>query len=683
MAMTEAELVAVVEAEMERAMGHPEGEIAAERAKAWRYFYQEPFGNEVEGSSQFVTSDVADVVEDVLPSLLRIFTTSDNLVEFEPEGPEDTPVAQQESDYVGWVFFTQNPSFEILYSWCFDALHQINGYVKAFWDDRELTTVENYEGLTDDQLDALLADDELELVEQDTRKAEAPATVRNAQGEAVQILADQDLHDVTFRRTRREGQVVVENVPPEEMRISPDVRGLDLGTARMVGQERDATRSELVEMGLSPERVAKLPRSGREAESPEEQARETRAEEDDDEGALDRSQEPVRVREVFQRVDFDGDGKAELRRVFLAGGELFDNDEVDRQPFHALSPQPIPHKHVGRSWSQKAFDIQDLNSTLTRQILDNLYHSNTPASAVWEQAIGENTLDDLLTTRAGAIKRFKRPVSESWQPIQVPFTAGATFPMLEQVEKTKQHRAGISPEAGGLTADALKNIQQSVMAQALDLKRMKIELVARIFAETGIRSLFLHIHELTLKHQRAKRVAQLRNKWVTVDPREWRTRRNMRVKIGLGLGTREQNLLHLEAIYQKQKDVVLNGGAGTLVTPQDLFQTFAALVRNANLMDPETFFTDPGDAQFPAAGQEGEQAAQLRNQVAQLEAQLRTREQDLDRERNLLQHEREMAKIELSRQKQESDLAIELEKIRNTLTKLELESGRDVPGSRV
>jgi len=681
--MTDQELVRLVRGEIERAMGHPDGEISADRAEAWRRFNQEPLGNEIEGSSQYVTSDVSDVVEDVLPSVLRIFTTADNLAEFEAEGPEDVPAAQQETDYVSWVFFNQNPHFEILYNWTFDALLQINGYVKAFWDERDTATLESYQKLTEEQYDALLGDDELELVEVETRVDQVPRTQITDQG-AIETLVDEQVYDARFRRTNLEGQVTVVNVPPEEMRISSDARHLDLSRARFVGQEREATRSELVEMGFPREVVDDLPTAGELRESEEELARESRTDEQHDFGQrLDPSQEKVLVQEGYPLVDFDGDGRAERRRVFIAGGELLENEEVDRQPFHALCPQPMPHKHFGRSWAQKVFDLQDLGSTLQRQILDNLSHANNPGHAVWEMAMGENTLDDLLTTRAGSVKRFTRPLSESWRPISIPFTAGNTYPMLELVEKAKQNRTGVSADAQGLTADALKNIQQSVMSQAFDLKQMKIEMVARIFAETGIRSLFLHIHELVLKHQRQSRVAMLRNKWVTVDPREWRTRRNMKVKIGLGLGTREKNLLHLEAIYEKQKDAWLNGGAGVLVNARNLFNTYAAFVRNANLLDPESFFMDPGDGAMQMPGQEGDEVSQLQAQVAQLQAQLQAREQDIDRERNMLQHERELAKIELSRQKQQDDLAIELEKIRNTLTKLELESGRDVPGARV
>src|SRR5690606_21385968 len=137
--------------------------------------------------------------------------------------------------------------------------------------------------------------------------------------------------------------------------------------------------------------------------------------------------------------------------------------------------------------------------------------------------------------------------------------------MLEYFDKLKRDRTGISSDSQGLSPEALKNIQTTVLAQASDISRMKIEAIARIFAETGIKSLFLHIHELLLKHQDKETIVRLRNKWVKVNPQEWRTRLDMTVNIGLGIGTREQNLLHLDAIWQKQSDLVSNGGYGTIV----------------------------------------------------------------------------------------------------------------------
>ena len=669
--MTERELLAVVNAEFADAMGAPDGEISTERAKAWRYYLAEPFGDELDGQSQIVTSDVSDVVDGIMPSLLRIFTTADNLVDFEPVGQEDVPQAQQESDYVNYVFFKRNPAFLILYTWFFDALVQKNGIVKAWWDESEEISTESYQGLTEAELAELLDDDELEAVEREEREGTVPVEIQPG----MFIEEPATLHDVVFKRKSKRGKACVQPVPPEEYRISADSRSVDPCDARMVGQDREVTRSELLEMGFSKKIVDDLPAFGSVDESEEETARRNRTDEIDD-TSHDPSQDKIHVREAYIRVDYDGDGFSELRQVITAGNEVLSNEEVDRQPFHVISPQPLPHKHFGRATAEKVMDTQRVNSTLRRQTLDNLYHSNNPSHAVWEMGMGENTLDDLLTTRVGSVKRFSRPVNESWAPISVPFTAGATFPYLELLEKEKRDRTGITADSEGLSPDALKNIQTSVLTQAFDISRQKIEAVARIFAETGIKSLFLHLHELLMKHQDKEEVVQLRNQWVPVNPQEWRTRKNISVKIGLGIGTREQNLIHLDAIWQKQKDMIEAGAFGSTITPKNLYNTASEFVKNANLKTPEMFFQDPGDG-VPQP-KEDPQAKILEAQL-----QLQQQEQQLDRERNHMQHEREMLKIRQAQEKIENDLFVKMEEIANALTKLELDSGQNVPGAKV
>lgn len=676
--MTDEQLLALVDGEFDEALGAPGGSISNERAEAWSYYLSEPLGNEVDGQSSVVTSDVADVVDGIMPSLLRLFTTADNLVSFDPVGPEDEPAAEQESDYVNYVFFKQNPAFEIMHSWFFDALVQKNGIVKAWWDESEIVTTESYQGLSEEELGQLLDDEELEPIEREEREAEDVIEIATPAGVGQQVVKV-TVHDVTFRRVSKRGRCRVANIPPEEYRISSDARSLDPSQARMVGHEREVTRSELIEMGFDKDLVDSLPSQESTLATPEDTARRNKSDEQQ-EGPRDRSQDRILLREAYIWVDYDGDGRSELRQIFAAPGKLLSNEPADRQPFHVICPHPLPHKHFGRATAEKVKDVQKVSSTLLRQTLDNLYHANNPGHAVWEQGIGEHTLDDLLTTQIGGVKRFARPVGESWAPIAVPFVAGSTFPMLEYWDKVKRDRTGISSDGEGLSPEALKNIQQSVLANAVDLSKMKIEAIARIFAETGIKSLFLNIHELLLKHQDKAQVVKLRNEWVKVDPRSWRTRLDMTVNIGLGIGTREQNLLHLNAIWEKQKEIVAAGGLGSLVSLRNLFNTAAELVKNANRKQPSMFFTDPGDTPIP---QQGDPAAAQQAQLVQAQLQLAAEELRLQSEKNALQHQREVARLQQDREAEQNRVMVEMEKIATKLTELELGFRQNVPGAKV
>lgn len=675
MKLTDNEVLTFVDQEMESSIGYSGGETSKERALAWDYYLSKPMGNEVEGRSSVVTSDVSDVVDGMMPSLLRLFTTSDNLVNFEPTGPEDVKLAEQESDYVNYTFFKKNPNaFILLYTWFFDALIQKNGVVKAWRDEKEVITEESYSNLSEEEVFKLLEDDELDPVERD----EKIEVIQTPEGD-VSIT----LHDIKFKRTTTKGTIRVENVPPEEYRISPDSRSIDPTDARMIGQEREITRSELISMGFSKDIVDNLPTSANSNDTEEKIAR--RDIEEYQTGVPQKSQELIRVREAYIKLDMTGNGKSELRQVITAGNQVLLNEPADRQPYHVISPQPLPHKHFGRASAEKVMDIQQVNTTLLRQILDNYYHTNNPGHGVWEQGIGDNTLDDLLTTDIGRIVRFDRPVGESYAPMTVPFVAGQAFTALEYFDKVKRDRTGVQADGDGLNPEQLKNIQQSVLTQANDLSRMKIEAVARIFAETGIKSLFLHIHELILKHQDRQEVINLRGEWIPVDPASWKNRYDMTVNIGLGIGSKESKMMQLNQIWEKQTQGLTMG----ITKPNNLFNTATEMANAAGFKDGNTFFTNPGDGDMPQNDEQmkmQQQQMEMVQRQQQLDAQglqLKDQKQQMDMQFKMAQLQQKQqesaANLDEKSQKRQDDLMIEIQKLKSDMTEMELKYNTDLP----
>jgi hypothetical protein len=650
--LTDDQVVEIVEAEFRDAMGSPGGDIAEERSRAWDYYQRKLFGDEEEDLSKIVTSDVMEVVDGIMPSLLKIFTTHDNLIEFDPiyKRGEDPRMAEekakQESDYINHIFFKRNPSFEIMFFWMFDSLVGKNGYVKCFWDESERVTSETYKGLSEGELLELLQDDELEPIEREER---VEIVVDPQAGQEVPVT----VHDVKFRRVSLRGKVCVENVPYEELRVSADCRSLDLSKARMVGHERYVKRSDLVEMGFPKKKVMDIPAEKRSITNEEARRRDKVDDQRVRSRDADKSQDDILLREAYIKLDKDGDGRAELHQVFTANSELLEMDDADRQPFHTLCSGPLPHKHFGMASAEKVMDNQRVTSTLTRQILNNLYHTNNPGHAVWEMGIGENTMSDLLTRRIGATTRFRRPPAESYAPMTVPFTAAESFPMLQWFDKVKRDRTGIASDSEGLSPEALKHVQKTVQAEAQDIHKAKVETIARIFAETGFKTLFQHMHELVLKYQQDAEILKLRGSYVEIDPAEWRERDDMSVQIGLGIGTREQNNMNLQMIAGLQQAMVEGGGMNLLVTPQNLFQTAREFVANANYKQPELFFTDPGDKKAPPPSTEQEQ---LQKQQQELEA----RRQKLDAERNQINQ----MKVQLDAQKMQIDSQLKVMEIR-------------------
>ena len=666
--MSDREVLALVKAEFSSSMGAPGGELSTERAKAWKYYRSEKLGNEVDGQSQVVTSDVADVVDGLMPSLLRAFTTKDNLVSFDPVGPEDIPLAMQESDYVNHEFFkmkgsdlTEDSAFLVLYTWMFDALTQKNGIVKAWWDESEITKSESYSGLDEAELIKLLGDDELEATERNER-----------------VVDGVTVHDIEFKRTTKKGRLRVENVPPEEYRVSSDTKTLFPGSGRMVGQERLVTRSDLVVMGIDKEKVYSLPTEGGGNVTGNEKTARYNKTDELSAGFADKSQELVKVSECYIKMDYSGTGKSELRQIMVSGNEVLVNDPADRQPFHILCPKPLPHKHFGSCPAEDVMDIQEVSTTLLRQSLDNLYMTNNPEHNVWEQGIGETTIDDLLTRKLGKINRFERPPAEAHSINVVPFTAESSMSALSYFDKVKRDRTGVNADSEGLSPEQLKNIQSTVMSQANDLSRMKIETIVRVFAETGIKSLFLHIRELLMKHQDKAKMVELRNEWVEVNPSEWRTRENTTINIGLGVGTKDANRMHLNEIWDKQAIMIQNGGLNRTVTEQNVYNTAAEIVKNANFKNADMFFTNPAN-QPEQEGQESDPQADAIQATLKIEGdKTALREQEI-----MIKHQERMAEIQAKAEKDANDFAIKMEDQLNKLTEMELKYNRDVPGSKV
>ena len=672
--LTDDEILKAVDLEFEEAMGGDYKQIAAERRLAWDRYKAKPLGNEDKNSddSKAVTSDVADVVDGIIPMLLRMFTTAENLVSFDPTGPEDVEQARDESDYARQVFFKQNKAFEIMHSWMFDAALEKIGVIMAWWDDGDsVEGTETYEGMSILALAKLLQDPDLELVEDDTTWEE------DENGER--------MFNVRLNRKASSGRIRIENLPPDQYRISSDATGLDPNTARMVGREWFPSRSEAKEMGFTHKLVDELPAVDPTTISQGAQARGDKTDDRTD-GKSQKSQEVIRLREAYIRLDRDGDGINELVQVYAGDGKLMtwgDNGEpavdvVDRSPFHVICPHPLPHKHIGRSIAEKIIDVQEHTTTLLRMVLNNLYRTGKPGHAVWEQAIGETTIDDLLTDKLGAIRRFARPVDQAYREMTVPFTAGQTFPMLEYFDKVKRDRSGVSSDTEALNADSLKNIQTSVLSQALDVARLKPEAIARIFAETGFRSLFLHIRELAHKHQSGKVTAELRGEWKELEPRGWIKRENVTVNIGLGIASREQKQLQLDAIAARQEKIVQGGGLNLIVTPKNVYKAAADMVTNSLIPGEGQYFTDPGDQLAPPPSDEEQelqkreqeiQAAQQqidneRQQNAAIKHQLEQREMEL-------KHQRELQKLETDAQAAEDKFVVEMEKLETKAVELE------------
>jgi len=260
----------------------------------------------------------------------------------------------------------------------------------------------------------------------------------------------------------------------------------------------------------------------------------------------------------------------------------------------------MPHRFYGRSVSELIEDIQLIKSTVMRQMLDNMYLTNNNRIAIQD---GQVAMDDLLTNRPGGIVRTKQPPQNVMQVMTAqPITEQASG-LLAYLDSVREARSGVTKTAQGLQADALNTDTATGMNQVLTQSQMRMELIARTFAETGVKDLGIKIFELLCKYQQKEKLVRIRGEFVPMTPFEWRDRVNLSVKVGLGTGSKEQQLILLNAILQRQLQAInlQQNVYGPVVNLKNIYSTLQKLVENAGLGNVEPFFMDPevGAAQMP------------------------------------------------------------------------------------
>jgi hypothetical protein len=580
--MDDNKLKGILESEIDNSIGYVETETTEARRKALLYYNREPYGNEVEGRSSIVTGEVAEVIDGALPQLLRIFTQSDELCRFEPKGPGDEEGAKQATEYCNLVFFQDNDGVILMHNWFKDALLQKNGIVKYWWEDSADPTKEKYKDLSAEELQLLFSDGTMELVSQDMTEV-SPETLDPMTG---MIIPATFSYDVVVMKKKESGRVKVANVPPEEFLISK--RDKTIKDARFVAHRLNMTRSDLIAAGYDKDIVDNLPAYSDLTYTPERIARFDRGEMPDETQSLDFSMQDVEVFECYIRTDYDEDGIAELRKITYAGSEILDNEEVDHIPFASVCPIPMPHKFFGQSLADRSMDIQLIKSTITRQILDNMYLTNMPRMTAID---GQVNMDDLLTVAPNGVVRMKS--QGAVQALTVPATAAQSFPMLEYLDSVMQKRSGVAQAGQVLDPSILQNTTATAIAAMQQSGAGRLEMIARVFADTGVKDLFTGIFHLLCKYQDKERVIRLRGKYISVDPREWANHYDMSVNVGLGTGNKDQQMAMAAMVLQKQEQILqTQGPANPLVSVAQYRETLGRFIEAAGFNDSTEFFKE-------------------------------------------------------------------------------------------
>lgn len=546
--------------------------IGPQRLEAAKFYDAKPFGDELEGRSQIVMTTVADAVQQMLPSLLRIFCGSDKVGEYIPRSARAVPGADQATEAVNYIFLEQNRGFTLLYSWFKDALIKKLGVMTWYPEEHENVIVRQFSGLTEMQIAAFQQANPNASFKSITPMPDSPGFFKCA---------------VELRDKNR--RYHVRCVPPEEFLI--DRRATSIERADLVGTRTMRTVSELVEMGFDEEEIREHGSPGRDdgwywmferiERNPGFQWPEY---------PIDKSMERVKFYDIYVRVDKDGDGVAELHRVRAIGEACYvlKDEVVDEAPFAVICPDPEPHTVYGKSVAERVMDLQKIESYMMRGVLDSLAQSINPRLGVVE---GQVNLDDVLNNENGSVIRVRAP--GMIQELNTTFVGQAAMPILDYLEGVKAKRIGPPPQGAALDADVLQSTTKAAVNAQINASQERIEMIARIFAETGFVSLFKGLLKMICENQDQPMMLKLRGQFVEVDPTTWDVGMDVSINVGLGRGDEQTQIGTLMQIAEKQEQILQTLGPNNpLVSLKQYRDTLAEITSKSGKKDPARYWKE-------------------------------------------------------------------------------------------
>jgi hypothetical protein len=649
---------------VEEAVTHFQENIEPEMAKATDYYFGRPFGDEVAGRSQVVSTDVRDATLDQIPDLLEIFMASESVVEFKPRTEEEVEQAAQATDMVNYVFFEENPGFLILNSVIKDAGVRRLGYIKWSYSPQERVRGQSMTGLSQPELmyleqqgiDYVITGEDVQIVE-----------VPGPQGPQQQEMP---VYSVDIRYKDTDDCYRVEAVPPEEIVWTPEAR--DFERAPTIAHVRDVPKDYLIALGIDEEFIEEHRGKGDKSRSTESlpwsrqfygsssQAETARSDQESE--SVDESQEKIRFAEVYVLADTDDDGIGELRMVQCVGpsytivpdefGNVY-GELVDEVPIAVFTPDPEPHTIPGLCNYDYLREVQRVKSQIQRGMLNSLALSIEQQLVVSQNQVN---IRDLVAPEISGLIRVRSDVN-AVREIKHSFVGPDTLPVLEYYDQIRADRIGRAGPREGLDANILQSTGQEAVSNTLTKQQQRIRMVARVYAETGFKQVFKGLYRLIVKHQKRPKMIRLRGKYAPVDPRNWSADMDVRVNVALGTGSKGQRLGELQALYADQKEQLMAGSP--LVSYVELRATADKILDLMGYKDTTTFYKPWGPQEQQQMDQaQAEAAKDPKNappekrvaDAAELEVQMKAAAERMkderEREKIQLENARELLKIE-------------------------------------
>ena len=577
--MDEGKIQNIVSNAVADAIDFIESEIVSDRLKSQRYFDGEVDIGEEEGRSKIVATKVRDTVRQIKPSLMRVFLSTENAVEYVPVGAEDVQMAEQATRFANYMF-QKNDGYRRLNDAFHDALVKKTGILKIYWDDYDTGKIYDYENLTDEELALLVEEENVEVLEQ--------SSTTEIEVDEFDTEIKQTRHTLKIMHKKQSGKLCVESVPPEEFYVDRNAKSIN--DAYVVAHKREMTVAELVAMGYDFDKVSELTGSSTDDTFSEaEQFERTGYSEQQEEERFDPSMRLIEVTEAYMKIDAHGTGVPIMHRILMGGGrdEIIDYEPWGTLPFAVFEVDPEPHAFFGRSIADLIMNDQDSSTAMLRGILDNVSLTNNPAIDVVE---GQVNIDDVLNNEIGAIRRIKSPGAITVNP--VPFVAGQTLSAVQYMDLQTEGKTGVSKASMGLDPEALSNQTATGAQLTAQAGAGQIEVMARNLAEGGMKQMFRLILELLVENSCEETMMRLNGMYVPIDPRSWNAEMDVTVNVGIGMGREEQKAIALNQALQTQMTVYQTYGAQNgLVSLTHIRNTLGDILALSGVRNADRYFT--------------------------------------------------------------------------------------------
>ena len=624
------DIVTLLDDNIKRSVGYYDSQLSRERQKVMDYYTARLPKPAHDGNSKYVSQDVYDAVESMKAALLETFAAGNRIIRFAPQGQDDVEMARVCSEYTDYVAFRQNDLFDVMQTVIHDGLIARAGIAKAYWAEQTDYQVQTFENLTESELDMLLAQDDVELIESETD--------------------DTGLNSGEISYTRDASQVVVEAIAPEEFVIEPQARSLE--DVNFCAHRTSKTISELREEGYDEELLANI---GQHEDvdmetDPEVLARHEQIGSDRGFNA-DGYQDQVRsvmVYEAYIMLDIEGTGIAQCYRIVKAGNVILETEAVDRKPFFAFVPLPVPHAFYGNNFGEKLLATQNARTVLTRSILDHAMITNNPRYMVTKG--GLTNPRELIDNRVGGIVNVSRPDAIAPMP-QAPLNP-FIFQTIQMLDEDKEENTGISRLSQGLNKDAISKQNSAAMVEQLaTMSQQRQKIIARNFANGFLKPLFLEIYRLCVENEDQEKIIEIGGSYVSVNPSRWEDQRDVLVELKLGYGEQEreaQKYMSMHQVFTQDPNI------SAMYLPQNQYALMRDVMQLSGIKNTDDYLTPPD--QLPE--EEPDEMAMMQMQMAQKQLELQERQTQLAEMRAEVQTTIDQMKLELEKAKVQNDLAL-------------------------